>query len=135
MNPASARVTISGPTDVGRRVARGLLACAVVATVSGCATVYEGPYDFHQGWRKATVEEAGAASGLLMPASTDCRRAAPEEKLATMQFAWVSYVNNGHRRTRIAALPEGAPFRAGELVDVHIGNCTTPITRRSADLR
>jgi hypothetical protein len=106
-----------------RRRAMGAAVGLIGAMLAGCATVYEGKYPFSDGWRKARVEEIGAASALTQSSLNDCRSSATAEQLATRTYALLSYVDFNHRRTRIVALPPGANFKTDSLVYVKLRSC------------
>jgi hypothetical protein len=113
--------------------AAAALICAAVA--GGCATVYEGKYPFHDGWRKARVEEVGAASALTQTSLNDCRSSATAEQLAARTFALLSYVDFNHRRTRIVPLPPGVNIRAGDPVYVKLRSCAGDVAPQTARVR
>jgi hypothetical protein len=92
--------------------------------LSGCATIYEGRYAFNDSWRKAQVEEVGAASTLPGAVPSDCRTTATTEQLATGTFALLSYADFGHLRRRIVVLPAHARFEAGDAVYVKLRSCS-----------
>jgi len=115
-----------------RRRAMGAAVGLIGAMLAGCATVYEGKYPFSEGWRKARVEEIGAASALTQSSLNDCRSSATAEQLATRTYALLSYVDFNHRRTRVVALPPGASFKTGALVYVKLRSCAGDVAPQIA---
>jgi hypothetical protein len=114
-----------------RRSPRAAAAALICASFAGCVTVYEGKYPFNDGWRKARVEEVGAASALSRSSLNDCRSSATAEQLAMRTYALLSYVDFNHRRTRIVPLPPDANFRAGDPVYVKLRSCAGDVAPRT----
>jgi hypothetical protein len=115
-----------------RRRAMGAAAGLLGVALAGCATVYEGKYPFSDGWRKARVEEIGAASALTQSSLNDCRSSATAEQKAAGIYALLSYADFGHRRTRIVALPPGVNFKAGAPVYVKLRSCAGDVAPQIA---
>lgn len=58
--------------------------------LTGCAsTVYEGKYDWSEGWRKAEVVAVKTAAEMERPRFYTCVRTATPEQLASTRFAVV----------------------------------------------
>lgn len=115
-----------------RRRATGAAVGLLFAVLAGCATVYEGRYPFSDGWRKARVEEIGAASALTQFSLNDCRSSATPEQRATGVYALLSYADFGHRRTRIVTLPPEARFVKGAAVYVKLRSCAGDVAPQIA---
>lgn len=115
-----------------RRRAMGAAVGLIGAALAGCATVYEGKYPFSDGWRKARVEEVGAASALTQSSLNDCRSSATPEQKAEGVYALLSYADFGHRRTRIVALPPEARFEKGAPVYVKLRSCAGDVAPQIA---
>lgn len=115
-----------------RRRAMGAAVGLIGAALAGCATVYEGKYSFSDGWRKAKVEDIGAASALTRSSLSDCRSSASAEQKAIGVYALLSYADFGHRRTRIVALPPDARFEKGGAVYVKLRSCAGDVAPQIA---
>ena len=98
--------------------------------LSGCATVYEGKYDFNDGWREAEVMEFARASEIKKPQFSDCRESAMPKQLSTGQFAVLSYKRMGRKRVHVAPLMPSEAVRPGDLVYVNVTRCDTPLVAR-----
>ena len=108
----------------------------VAFILAGCATVYEGKYDFEDGWREAEVMEIAGASEIKKPQFSDCRETATPEKLATARFAVLAYTRMGRQRLHVAPLKADEVFRQGDLVYMNVTNCDTPpILRTQAKVK
>lgn len=118
-----------------RRRAMGAVVGLIGAALAGCATVYEGKYSFSDGWRKARVEEIGAASGLTKSSLSDCRNSATPEQKATAVYALLSYADFGRHRTRIVTLPPELRFEKGDPVYVKLRSCAGDVAPQTAAAR
>lgn len=79
-------------------------ALAAGLVLPGCAaTVYEGKYDWSDGWRSAEVVEIASASEMERPRFYDCVRRASPEQLATTKFAVVVQIHVSLTETSGAA--------------------------------
>lgn len=110
-----------------------LLGVALVAALAaaGCAFVYEGKYDWQQGWREARVVKTGYAAALGGRQFSDCRYEAETEQAASGQYVMLSYLQMGHMRHRVVPLHEGEAYRSGDLVYMNIQSCDTPLVTRT----
>ena len=95
--------------------------------LAGCATVYEGKYDFNDGWREAEVMKIAGASEIKKPQFSDCRESAMPQQLSTGQFAVLSYKRMGRKRVHVAPLMPSEALRPGDLVYVNVSRCDTPL--------
>ena len=116
----------------GARLSR-LLGAALVAALAaaGCAFVYEGKYDWQQGWREAQVVKTGNAAALGERQFSDCRYEAETEQVASGQFVMLSYLQMGHMRHRVVPLHEGEAYHPGDLVYMNVKSCDTPLVTRT----
>ena len=105
------------------------MVAALAAT--GCAFVYEGKYDWQQGWREAQVVKTGNATALGERQFSDCRYEAETEQAASAQFVMLAYRQMGHTRHRVVPLHEGEAYRSGDLVYMNIQSCDTPLVTRT----
>jgi len=133
------RATVCAVVFVGRtEKGNGLLFSAriagslvVAAALAGCATVYEGKYDWKDGWREARVVRTGAAADLGGQHFSDCRDKAAPAQLATAQYAVLSYSHMSRPRRRVVPLAPGAGLRAGDLVYMNLRSCDAALERRT----
>lgn len=122
------------PTTRSRYPARGLLAVMALVT-AGCSTVYEGRYDFNDGWREGEVLEIAPASAIKSPQFSDCRESSSPEQLATYKFALVAFNHLGRIQRQVAPLADASGLKLGELVYINITNCSAQIMPRSRGWR
>lgn len=102
--------------------------------LAGCTTVYEGKYDFSDGWREAEVMEIAGASEIRKPQFSDCRESATPQQLSTGQFAVLSYKRMGRKRAHVALLKPSEAFHPGDLVYVNVSSCDTPLVSRGRQM-
>lgn len=106
-----------------------LTACSVVALLSGCAAVYEGRYDFRDGWRKGEVDAILSWADVQRERLPQCRRPA-----AAADDVWVviRYIRSGHLTKFAAPAPNGS-FRVAEAVYVNPGrDCAEALGRTTS---
>lgn len=112
---------------------RVVVAVVTGVLLGGCAaTVYEGKYQFNEGWRAAKVVEVLSASEMERPRFYDCVRDSSAEQLASTKFAVVKYRNMSRTQRRAVPLAPGQAFLAGETVYVQVGRCDVPLVRRTS---
>ena len=106
-------------------------ALAAMALLSGCTTIYEGRYDFQDGWRKGEVVEVGTAETLALKRQGDCRKDgatyAPQA-----HYAVVKYRSNRRSASRVVPVPEGRVVKAGDLVYLKLKDCNAALPPRTA---
>lgn len=108
---------------------------AAVLLLAGCETfqegsLYEGRYDWRQGWRKGEVVAFDTAAGLDRPGSPECVRRDPREQLATTMFAIVAYRDLAETHRRAVPLEPGSAMARGDPVYLNIVDCrTAPASR------
>ncbi|MDP5239493.1 hypothetical protein Q9Q94_08130 [Uliginosibacterium sp. 31-16] len=102
-----------------------------VLLLSACATVYEQRYDFHDGWRKARVQEIGPFNKLAKNYGYTCRQS--PEKIEGKQGAIVGYSNGGRWRSQLMLQPEERTVKKGDLVYANILKCEEPMAPRAPD--
>ena len=101
-----------------------IAALAALGAFAGCAMVYEGKYDWDQGWRIGRVISAGA--GMTVPATMadDCRKEAPPADVARTRYAEVAYQSEGRRlRHRVVPIADGVALKEGQTVYVNVYSC------------
>ena len=102
-----------------------------IFALSGCATVYEGKYDFSDGWREAKVIQIGRAGEIAMPQFSDCRVSASPQYLAADKFIVVSYKHLSRPRKRVVPFGPSDHVRVGDLAYVKVTDCDSPLILRS----
>lgn len=107
----------------------------IALSATGCASVYEGKYDWKEGWREGKVMEIGSASELGKPQFSDCRDKVSAQQLTSGKFASVSYSHMTRKRRRVAPLQPGDAFRPGDDVYVNVASCAAPLVRQTAGSR
>ncbi len=106
------------------------IAALLLASTAGCSTVYEGKYEFSEGWREARVIQIAPASQIERPEFFDCiRRASPQER-ATESFIVLSYRRMGKTAKRAAPLSANSQLRVGDAVYVNASGCDGPVVKR-----
>ena len=103
---------------------RRIAALCALGFLAGCALVYEGKYDWDQGWRIGRVINAGA--GMTVPQTTadDCRKDAAPADVARTVYAEVAYQSEGRwLRHRVVPIPEGVTLKDGQTVYLNIYSC------------
>ena len=102
-----------------------------VLLLSACSTVYEQRYDFHDGWRKARVQEVGPFNKFAKNYGYTCRQA--PETIEGKQGAIVGYSGGGRWRSQLMLLPEKETVKEGDLVYAKILKCEEPMVPRTPD--
>ena len=106
------------------------------AVLTGCAaTVYEGKYDWNEGWRKAEVVAVQTAAEMERPRFFTCVRQASPEQLATTRFAVVKYREMSRTQRRAIPLQPGDSAAIGESVYIKVGDCQAALVHRAGQLK
>ncbi len=118
--------------DIAASLLTAIKTACVVALLAatGCTTLYEGKYDFSEGWREAQVIRIAKASQIETPQFSDCRQKSPIQPDANTQFALLSYEHLGRTRKRVVQSPQDIDLHAGELVYMNITTCSGGIVKR-----
>lgn len=111
---------------------RSVVLGSVITALAGCATVYEGRYDWKEGWRKAEVVDVALASEMERPRFYECVRGAQPHQLASTRFAVVKYIEMSRTRRRAVPLQPGSTVREGDAVYVRVTDCATQPAPRPA---
>lgn len=115
------------------QLARTVGGAVAMLALAGCAsTIYEGKYDWSEGWRKAEVVAVQTASEMERPRFHKCVRKASPEQLATTRFAVVEYREMSRTQRRAVPLQPGETAAVGEAVYVKAGDCRAPLVHQSA---
>lgn len=107
-----------------------LAALAALLPLSGCSTVYEGKFDFSEGWRKGTVVRLLRGDAIENPRLWTCTRKVPEGLLASTDYVLVSYLEMSRKRTHLVPAPSGLPLAPDEQVYVDVDSCEQAIAKR-----
>jgi hypothetical protein len=92
--------------------------------LAGCALVYEGKYDWDEGWRIGRVIASGAGTTVPPTSADDCRKAASPADVARTEYAEVAYQSEGRwLRHRIVPVPQGVALTRGQTVYVNVNSC------------
>lgn len=98
--------------------------------LSGCTTVYEGKYDFSEGWREAKVVQIERASEIAKPQFSDCRVSASPKYLASDKFIVLSYKHLNRPRKRVVPFGPSNGVQVGEFVYMNVTDCDVPLMFR-----
>lgn len=102
-----------------------------VFALSGCTTVYEGKYDFSEGWREAKVIQIDRASEIAKPQFSDCRVSASSQYLPSDKFIVLTYKHLNRPRKRVVPFGPSDGARVEDLVYVNVTDCERPLIPRS----
>lgn len=103
----------------------------VSAVAAGCSTVYEGKYNFADGWREGEIESIGAAASIATPQFSDCRESMSADQLRASPFALVKFERLGRTQRRVVPLTgDAAQLRPGDPVYIDVNSCEVSLVRR-----
>jgi hypothetical protein len=92
--------------------------------LAGCAMLYEGKYDWDQGWRVGRVITSGAGMSVAPTSAGDCRKAASPAEVARTVYAEVAYQSEGRwLRHRVVPIPQGVTLKDGQTVYLNVHSC------------
>ena len=94
---------------------------------SACAPIYEGIYDYNEGWREAVITQIGAKDKITGRAFLDCRPVYPPEPRPDDLFAKVAFSNARNNYSYIVRIPHLPAPRAGDHVYVKMDDCSQPV--------
>jgi hypothetical protein len=111
------------------KAAHSMAALVALESFVGCASVYDGKYDWDAGWRSARVIQLGP--GTTVPAtSDDCRKDMAPADVARTVYAEVAYRSEGRwLRHRVVPIPEGVAVQDGETVYVNVASCDNALVK------
>jgi hypothetical protein len=112
------------------RISATLLSLATLAVVSGCSTLYEGKYDFRDGWRKARVVQIIQGAAVVRPEYWQCWRDAPSTSRGERRYALLLYSRFGRERQRMVPVPSGLELQKNETVYVNLNRCEGAIVKQ-----
>ena len=107
----------------------------VALGVNGCAVASVEKYDWHQGWREATVVKTDDAAALGGRYFSDCRRGTETGQAVSGRFVVLSYEHMGRTRHRVVPLRPGEAYRPGDPVYVNVNSCSIPLVSRTTAVR
>ncbi len=103
---------------------RGVLyGAGVVVLLQGCTTLYEGKYDYRDGWRKARVVQVAPASQIQRPDFFRCIRNATPEQRERQLFAVVTFRGYEKSVKRAVQVAPSVHLEVGETVYVNPSSC------------
>ena len=121
--------------EIDTRASKGTIVVAIAAfasLLSGCATLYEGKYDYRDGWRKARVVQVAPASQIQRPDFFRCIRNATPEQRERQLFAVVSFRGYEKSVKRAVQVAPSVHIEVGETVYVNPASCNGPVIHASA---
>ncbi len=102
-----------------------------IFALSGCTTVYEGKYDFSEGWREAKVIQIVRASEIAKPQFSDCRVSESLQHLASDKIVVLSYKHLSRSRKRVVPFGPSDGVHVDDLVYMNVTDCGSPLVPRS----
>lgn len=105
------------------------LVVSATITAAACSTVYDGKYDFNEGWRVGTVESLNVDT-ITDRILVDCRKKVSASDLANAKFVYVRHVVLGSNRRKIVALADqDMPLQVGDRVYLKMNDCSKRLVR------
>jgi len=103
-----------------------------LSCLAGCAVLYEGKYDWDQGWRVGRIIRLGQGGSGIEMLRDDCRNDTLPADVARTVYAEVAYQNEGRwLRHRVVPVPENVHIREGDKVYVNLGSCSNALVKAS----
>ena len=117
----------------GIRSLRGVLyGAGIVVLLQGCTTLYEGKYDYRDGWRKARVVQVAPASQIQRPDFFRCIRNATPEQRERQLFAVVTFRGYEKSVKRAVQVAPSVHLEVGDTVYVNPSSCDGPVIHAAA---
>lgn len=111
--------------------ARSCIGISLGALVlGGCATAYEGKYEFSEGWRAATVVSVVPGGEMKDPGFWTCLRDVPEAERLSRSYVLLDYREVSRHRKRMVPAPPGVQLQAGEEVYLDLSTCEKSLVKR-----
>ena len=105
------------------RGATAIASLLALGWLGGCARVYEGKYDWDQGWRLGHVIRVGPGAALGATSMHDCRQNVSPADAPTV-YADVAYQSEGRwLRHRVVPVPQGMALKEGQAVYINVPSC------------
>ena len=109
-----------------------IAALCALGGLAGCALVYEGKYDWDQGWRVGHVITSGAGMTVPPTSADDCRKEASPAEVAHTVYAEVAYQSEGRwLRHRVVPVAQGAAIKDGQTVYLNVHSCGAVVRANS----
>lgn len=112
----------------------GLLSVSIftMSVLAGCTApiVYEGQYDYKDGWRTGKVLSTGEAIHRVSTSQRDCRAQRGDDLPAT-RFAYVRQRSPLRHSKFVVLSPPNAVIKRGDLIYFKVGDCRTPLVLRA----
>lgn len=107
-------------------------ATGLALVVAGCTTLYEGRYDYRDGWRAARVVQVGTSTQIQRPDFFRCIRSATPEQRERQLFAVVSFRGYEKSVKRAVQVAPSVHLEVGDAVYVNPSSCDGPVIHVSA---
>lgn len=101
-----------------------ILALCIVVALSGCTILYDGKYNYDQGWRVATVIFTSTVSGEIRHTSLDCRKGSDSQS----PYVYVRYLRSFAPRHAIVPIVDPTQWRSGQRLYLNIKDCSVTPT-------
>ena len=112
----------------GRASSAAILTVAAATLLTGCSTLFDGKYDFREGWRRGKVERIVSGEDLQRPRYWRCTRRSSPEELAGHQYVILTYDQVPYRvRRHLVVLPPDLDLHPGQPVYVNAFTCQDAI--------
>lgn len=96
---------------------------SISAMLVGCATVYDGKYDYDEGWRLATVVELGNGTTRFKDTSLDCRTLRFGTHSQATQYAYVRYLRSFAPRMAVVPIPGHTEVGVKQRIFINLNDC------------
>jgi hypothetical protein len=101
--------------------------------LAACAMVYEGKYNWDEGWRFGRVIRLGTGKALVQTPPEECRQEAASADAARTLYAEVAYQSEGRwLRQLVVPIPEGMALKEGQKVYLNLRSCAIAVARASS---
>lgn len=101
-------------------------------SLAGCATVYEGKYEFSEGWRAATVVSVVPGAEIKDPGFWSCLRNVPEAERLSRTYVLLDYRSVNRHRKHMVPAPSGMQVVPGEKLYLNLSACEQSLAKRAA---
>jgi hypothetical protein len=108
-----------------------LLPMASLLVLGGCQTIYEGKYDWDEGWRPGTVLEVGSADQAAKEPFRDCRKGLSVVEKSAVKFAVVRYSHLSQPQKAVIPIAPESTWSRGDPVYINVLSCKIALERRS----
>lgn len=109
-----------------------MVTALVVLSATGCANVYEGKYNFSDGWREAKVVAVVQGAKIERPSFWECTRKLEAAQRAATDFVLLSYRGVNRQQRYMVSAPANLPVTPDERVYLKVGSCEGAIAKRTA---